>query len=257
MEDLQEYIVNQFGAAEVQESYEEKAAEGLWPSEAALIDSYFPDGARVLDLGCGTGRTTIPLTEKGFDVVGIDITPEMIDHAKEGAREKVLDIDYRVGDATDLDLSDGAFEAVLFSNQGWTQIPGRENRREALEEIQRVLKPGGVFIFTTHVRQWRGYTRFWITQWIKLHLLKPLGVSIDEQEFGDRFFQASKTDIAYPDKQFIHIPNVANVIEMVEDVGFELVENTRAQAITADEDHPSNPMFYVCRNGVSSTGRSP
>ncbi|MFB6295123.1 MAG: class I SAM-dependent methyltransferase, partial [Candidatus Nanohaloarchaea archaeon] len=203
--------------------------------------------SRVLDLGCGTGRTTIPLKEEGYEVVGIDITPEMIEHAKDIASEKGLDIDYRVGDATDLGFKDGEFECALFSNQGWTQIPGRENRREALEEVYRVLEPGGVFIFTTHVRQWRGYTRFWIKQWIKLHLLKPLGFQADEEEFGDRFFETSNTDISYPKKQYIHIPKVENVIEMVEDVGFELVENRRAQAIAEDEDHRLNPMFYVCR----------
>lgn len=247
MDDLKEHVIKQFGSPDAQKSYREEALKGLWPSEDVLIAKYFPDGSTVLDLGGGTGRTTIPLHEQGYDVIGVDITPEMIENARSIAEERGLDTDYRVGDATDLSFDDDRFDCVMFSNQGWTQIPGHENRRQALKEIHRVLEPGGVFVFTTHVRQWRGFAWFWLKQWFKLHVLKPLGFPVKEEAFGDRFFEADNSSIQYPGAQYIHIPRVKDVIRMVEDVGFDVLETTRARDLDPVEDHSTNPMFYVCR----------
>lgn len=247
MEGLRDHVIEQFGSPGAQQSYCEIAEEGLWPSEDVLIEKYFPEGARVLDLGCGTGRTTIPLYKKGYNVIGVDITPEMIENARKIADEHNLDIDYRIGDATDLDFKSDSFDCVLFSNQGWTQIPGSANRKQALEEVRRVLNADGVFLFTTHVRQWRGFAWFWTKQWIKLHFLKPLGIQVNEEEFGDRFFEAEGSGVNYPEPQYIHIPRVTDVVSLLEEVGFGVVETVRAQDVTAEEDHSLSPMFYVCR----------
>jgi len=61
------------------------ASVGLWPSEEILVLDYFADDARVLDLGCGAGRTTVALAEIGLPAVGIDISELMIEVASVAA----------------------------------------------------------------------------------------------------------------------------------------------------------------------------
>ena len=63
---------------------------GLRTSEEKAISKYFQGGFRILDVGCGEGRTTVCLKEKGFDVVGIDIVPKMIELAQKSFQILIL-----------------------------------------------------------------------------------------------------------------------------------------------------------------------
>ena len=79
---LQKDIIDEFGSEITKNKYTRIAEEGLWESEKELIKKYFRPNSNILDIGCGTGRTTIPLTQLGHSVIGVDITPQMIDIAK-------------------------------------------------------------------------------------------------------------------------------------------------------------------------------
>lgn len=133
----------------VQEYTAKVREEGLFDGEAAVLDKYFvEEDATVLDLGCGAGRTTKPLADRGFDVVGVDQSEPMI----EAARDLYPDVDFRVGNATNLSDPDGAYDYVLFSNNGIDCIYPEFQRRQTLREIRRVLRPGGLFAFSSHNR---------------------------------------------------------------------------------------------------------
>lgn len=56
--------------------------EEITNEELKLIESLVPQGAKILDVGCGTGRHAIPLAQKGYQVTGIDSSPEMLDELR-------------------------------------------------------------------------------------------------------------------------------------------------------------------------------
>lgn len=126
--------------------------------EEDVVSRYFLPGRKVLDLGCGYGRTTVSLKKRGYDVVGADIVERMIEEARKAHPE----IDYRVMDACVLQCPDDTFDYVLFSFNGIDCILPESRRLQAMKEIRRVLKPGGAFIFSSH--NWLPYLivpRYW------------------------------------------------------------------------------------------------
>lgn len=243
---LKELVIREFSEPKIIAFYRIKALEGLWIGESEIINRYFTKKhATVLDLGCGSGRTTIPLHVLGFRVTGVDLTEAMIRAAKEIASSENLDIPYQIGDATALVFEDNSFDYILFSNQGWTQIPGKENRLTALKEMRRVLKPGGILVFTAHPR-WlnREFGLFWSWQWVRFHILKKVGFSIPEQDYGDRFFER---ETEFASRQFIHIPSVKEVKQQIHESGLRELEINLELQISEKDLRKNPPVFYVCQ----------
>ena len=98
---------------------------------------------RVLDLACGFGRHSLAFAARGFDVVGVDFTPEYIDDARKSARERRLDAEFILADIRDVSFAT-EFDVVLNLADG--AIGYLENDVENLKIFDRIadaLKPGG------------------------------------------------------------------------------------------------------------------
>jgi SAM-dependent methyltransferase len=111
---------------------------------AADIAAAAPDGARVLEVGCGPGHLTIRLARRhGLEVTGLDLDPAMIARARANA-DRLGDAagrrpQFLVGDVASLALADGSFDLVVstLSMHHWADPAA------GLAEIGRVLRPGG------------------------------------------------------------------------------------------------------------------
>ena len=98
---------------------------------------------RVLDLACGSGRHSLELSRRGFDVVGSDISPELIEIARGEALAADLEVEFALADLRRLEY-ESEFDLVLNLNDGAIgYLESDEENHRAFEVISRALRPGG------------------------------------------------------------------------------------------------------------------
>lgn len=119
-------------------------AEATIDTERGLADrGGFREGMKVLDVGCGVGGPALNITaHSGAHVTGLDLVPERVRIARERAEQQGIDARFVVGDALDMPFDDASFDAV-YSFEALCHVP---DKTRAFQEIQRVLKPGGIFL---------------------------------------------------------------------------------------------------------------
>ncbi len=119
----------------------------LRTDEAHMVAEFFPQPpCRVLDLGSGNGRTTVPLHKMGYQVTGIEYCEDLV---RAGLREHP-EINLLQGDARTLNYPDNHFDVVWFSWNGIDYMCPYREREAVLREAHRVLKPGGIFLVSSH-----------------------------------------------------------------------------------------------------------
>lgn len=119
----------------------------------SLIKRADPPGNRLLDAGCGTGRSTVAFAERGFDPVGVDISAGMIGVA----RDKYADtgIGFHVHDLRLPFTAAGTYDVVLCMSDIANYLADTAHLNQALASIGSVLRPGGVLVFDANTS--RGY----------------------------------------------------------------------------------------------------
>ncbi len=116
------------------------------PAAAELVRRASPRaGQRVLDVACGTGVVAVTAARLGARVTGLDLTPELLERARENARIAGVEIEWHQGDVEQLPFTDGTFDMVL-SQFGHIFAPRPD---VAIAEMLRVLKPGKTIAFST------------------------------------------------------------------------------------------------------------
>lgn len=102
-------------------------------------------GSKVLDVGCGTGVVGLTAARLGASVTGLDLTPKLIERARENTAIMGLAAEWIEGDAEALPFADGQFDVVV-SQFGHMFAPRPD---VATREMLRVLKQGGTLAFST------------------------------------------------------------------------------------------------------------
>ncbi|MCU0612286.1 MAG: class I SAM-dependent methyltransferase, partial [Candidatus Eisenbacteria bacterium] len=104
---------------------------------------------RILDIGCGTGRHTIELARRGYDVTGIDLSPTQLARAREKAREAGVRVRFRKADARRLRFHD-EFDVVIMLCEGAFPLMETDDENYAiLAHAAAALRSPGAFILTT------------------------------------------------------------------------------------------------------------
>lgn len=114
---------------------------GRWLNE---LGRYLPQGQclRILDVGCGSGFFALMLAKLGHEVTGIDLTPQMIERAREAARDLGVEPDFQVMDAEAPAFAPCSFDAIVTRNLTW----GLPHLPQAYAAWHELLRPGGVLV---------------------------------------------------------------------------------------------------------------
>lgn len=106
-----------------------------------------PAGAKILDMGSGTGHLTKALKDKGFNVFGVEPSEDMLGFA----RKNFPDIEFKKGISTEIPFEDGEFDMIVAFEV--LRYLNKQVNAKTYQEFFRVLKPGGQF-FVTHVNKY-------------------------------------------------------------------------------------------------------
>src|SRR5207248_1513115 len=122
--------------------YQNPPADTCYPLEYAFYLLGDVQNKQVVDLGCGSGEEIVPLAQRGARVIGIDISPHLIAIANERLRKYESDAELRTTSAYETGLLSESVDVVFcMSLLHHLQLDRAKN------EIRRILKPGGLFIF--------------------------------------------------------------------------------------------------------------
>jgi ubiquinone/menaquinone biosynthesis C-methylase UbiE len=118
-----------------------KTREYAWPDVEAFLADRAADLA--VDVGCGNGRHTELLADRADRAVGVDASRGLLAEARERAADRGFDADLLAGDARRLPLRDDVADLAVYIATVH-HLPTREARVASLDELARVLAPGGV-----------------------------------------------------------------------------------------------------------------
>ncbi|MFL5582269.1 MAG: class I SAM-dependent methyltransferase [Gemmatimonadaceae bacterium] len=128
-------------------AYAERPDVPFYLAEAARAGR----GSRVLEVGCGTGRISLPLARAGHAVTGVDLSPAMLARAREKLAAEPEAVRARValveGDATRLDVPGGPFDLAIAPFRVLQHLTDVDDQLRCLTSVRRHLAPGGRLAF--------------------------------------------------------------------------------------------------------------
>jgi SAM-dependent methyltransferase len=160
------------------------AGAPLLETDLRFCEKWLAPSGRLIDLGCGTGRLMVPFAARGYRVLGVDLSDEMLKVAADKAGRAGVPVDYLRANLVDLGcVADGAFDhaACLFSTLG--MLRGADARARAVGHVFRLLRPGGRFVLHVHNRWFNLHDRAG-RRWLAANLWRSLAGA---EPAGDRF----------------------------------------------------------------------
>lgn len=197
----------------------------------------------VIEFGCGTGRTLIPLIERGYRAVGVDLSLPMLSQMRENYYQKfgrlsddgpLLSIQANLVELEGLATDSVDHGVCLFSTLG--MIRGKTHRRQFLQHVRRIIKDDGVFVVHAH-NFWQQLSHPGGLRWLVRHWID---VVRGKCELGDRFSTYRNVT-----GMFIHSYGRREFVRSLEESGFQV------EALHRFESQPKRAMAVgwvaVCR----------
>lgn len=142
------YKSNAYGSfASVYDTFMDNVPYEQWSGYlVSLLQEYGIEDGLVLDLGCGTGSLTEQLAKKGYDMIGVDNSSDMLEIAMDKKAASGLDILYLMQDMRDFELY-GTVKAVVSICDSMNYILSEDELTTVFRLVNNYLDPGGIFIF--------------------------------------------------------------------------------------------------------------
>lgn len=230
-------------------------ADALFTAEKRILDSLRPEirDSRILDLGIGAGRTTKHLLVISPNYVGLDYVPDFV----QKAQKTYPAADIRWGDARDLhDFDDGSFDFVLFSFNGLDCV-AHADRLKILNEVSRILRKGGIFMFSSHNREYQWFNKLpwrrkveYDAKFLRFFLYclyhLPKHFKMKEREvFTEEYSLVNDSDHAY--SLLFYYINIENQEKQLRELGFSQIEAFDINGDLVKSDKTSHWIYYLAR----------
>lgn len=137
----------------VYDLFMEETPYALWCERIrSILKEYKIEDGLLLDLGCGTGSMTEALSEAGYDMIGVDSSPEMLEEAMDKRAESGRDILYLQQDMRSFELY-GTVRAIVSVCDCINYITEKEELLKVFQLVDNYLDPGGLFIFDFNTKE--------------------------------------------------------------------------------------------------------
>ena len=140
------------GFAQVYDMFMDNVDYHQWCSYAiTLLHQYGMQDGTLVEIGCGTGTGTMLFTKAGYDMIGIDISQEMLEIAE--SKKETEDIVYVLQDATELELP-FPVPAMVSIGDSMNYITDYGDFMQVLKKVRQFLEPGGIFVFDLKTKKY-------------------------------------------------------------------------------------------------------
>jgi ubiquinone/menaquinone biosynthesis C-methylase UbiE len=227
-----------------------KTAMEIWDSIAESFDTTrkkpwqqcldfitgLPQESVVGDFGCGNGRHLLPAAAHCTQVVGFDISRNLLAITRKKINENHIANAVCVqGDLVRTPFRENVFDAILYI-ASLHNIQGRDARRKSLQEVQRILKPEGTALISVWLRWQDSYRAYFLKQWF--HRRK-------NTEFGDITIYWRQQGLNEP--RFYHLYSVRELLSDIRSSGFNI---TGTESVTFhSKKSPDNVFIEVIKKG--------
>jgi ubiquinone/menaquinone biosynthesis C-methylase UbiE len=240
-----------YAKAKVLDYYD--ALDELFPTEIVLFEKLSSNikTGKILDIGVGGGRTTKYLLPISSDYTGVDYVPEFVELVK----RKYSQGNFLVGDARNLsEFADESQDFVLFSYNGIDAV-SHEDRLKIQQEIYRVLKNGGVFMFSSHNRNYKHFNKpYWLIDFrvnaafaknlLSYVFFLPRHLRMKRYEiFTEEYAIVNDCDHRY--SLLLYYVSIASQIKQLEEIGFLNIEAYNDKGELVKTDTESFWIYYL------------